>query len=326
MAKKYDVIVIGAGPGGMTAALYASRANLSVLMLDRGIYGGQMNNTAAIENYPGFKSILGPDLSKEMYESSTQFGAEYTYGTVEKIENNGVTKSVTTDMETYETKAIIIATGSEYKKLGAAGENEYGGRGVSYCAVCDGAFFKNKHVVVVGGGDSAIEEGIYLTQLADKVTVIHRRDQLRAQKIIQDRAFANDKMEFVWNTNVEEIDGDEQKVSGVKIKNNKTGEESTLDASGVFIYVGVLPMTEQFGNLGILDDQGWVETNDQMETKVPGIFAIGDVRDKKLRQITTAVGDGGVAGQGVFNYIESLKGEEQTVQIKFLIACFSKFY
>lgn len=313
MAKKYDVIVIGAGPGGMTAALYASRANLSVLMLDRGIYGGQMNNTAAIENYPGFKSILGPDLSKEMYESSTQFGAEYTYGTVEKIENNGVTKSVTTDMETYETKAIIIATGSEYKKLGAAGENEYGGRGVSYCAVCDGAFFKNKHVVVVGGGDSAIEEGIYLTQLADKVTVIHRRDQLRAQKIIQDRAFANDKMEFVWNTNVEEIDGDEQKVSGVKIKNNKTGEESTLDASGVFIYVGVLPMTEQFGNLGILDDQGWVETNDQMETKVPGIFAIGDVRDKKLRQITTAVGDGGVAGQGVFNYIESLKGEEQTV-------------
>ncbi|BAP86199.1 thioredoxin reductase [Paucilactobacillus hokkaidonensis JCM 18461] len=313
MAKQYDVIVIGAGPGGMTAALYASRANLSVLMLDRGIYGGQMNNTAAIENYPGFKSILGPDLSKEMYESSTQFGAEYTYGTVEKVEDNGVTKTVTTDMETYETKAIIIATGSEYKKLGAAGENEYGGRGVSYCAVCDGAFFKNKHVVVVGGGDSAIEEGIYLTQLADKVTVVHRRDQLRAQKIIQDRAFANDKMDFIWNSNVEEIQGDEQKVSGVKIKNNQTGEESKLDASGVFIYVGVLPMTEQFTNLGILDDQGWVETNDQMETKVPGIFAIGDVRDKKLRQITTAVGDGGIAGQGVFNYIESLKGEKQTV-------------
>lgn len=313
MTKKYDVIVIGAGPGGMTAALYASRANLSVLMLDRGIYGGQMNNTAAIENYPGFKSILGPDLSKEMYESSTQFGAEYTYGTVDKIEDNGVVKTVTTDMETYETKAIIIATGSEYKKLGTAGEEEYSGRGVSYCAVCDGAFFKNKHVVVVGGGDSAIEEGIYLTQLADKVTVVHRRDQLRAQKIIQDRAFANDKMDFIWNSNVEEIQGDEQKVNGVKIKNNQTGAETQLDASGVFIYVGVLPMTDQFTNLGILDDQGWVETNDQMETKVPGIFAIGDVRDKKLRQITTAVGDGGIAGQGVFNYIESLKGEEQTV-------------
>ncbi|RRG09160.1 MAG: thioredoxin-disulfide reductase [Lactobacillus sp.] len=309
MAKNYDVIVIGAGPGGMTAALYASRANLSVLMLDRGVYGGQMNNTAAIENYPGFKSILGPDLSKEMYDSATQFGAEYAFGTVEKIEDHGATKTVTTDMETYETKAIIIGTGSEYKKLGVDGEEQYGGRGVSYCAVCDGAFFKNKHVIVVGGGDSAIEEGLYLTQLADKVTVIHRRDQLRAQKIIQDRAFSNDKMDFVWNSNVVAIEGDEQKVTGVKVKNNQTGEETQLDASGVFIYVGVLPMTTPFQNLGILDDQGWIETDTQMATKVPGIFAIGDVRDKKLRQITTAVGDGGVAGQGVFNYIESLKAQ-----------------
>ncbi|WP_461240596.1 thioredoxin-disulfide reductase [Paucilactobacillus sp. N302-9] len=310
MAKSYDVVVIGAGPGGMTAALYASRANLSVLMLDRGIYGGQMNNTAEIENYPGFKSVLGPDLSKEMYESSTQFGAEYTYGTVEKIEVNGATKTITTDMDTYEAKAIVIATGSEYKKLGVPGEEDFSGRGVSYCAVCDGAFFKNKHVVVVGGGDSAIEEGIYLTQLADKVTVIHRRDQLRAQKIIQERAFANEKMDFVWNTNVEEVLGDEQKVSGVKVKNNQTGEESVIDASGVFIYVGVLPMTESFTDLGILDENGWVETNDQMETSVPGIYAIGDVRDKKLRQITTAIGDGGIAGQGVFNYIESLKAQK----------------
>lgn len=309
MTKSYDVIVVGAGPGGMTAALYASRANLSVLMLDRGIYGGQMNNTADIENYPGFKSILGPDLSKEMYESSTQFGAEFTYGSVQKVENKGATKIVTTDMDTYETKALVVATGSEYKKLGVPGEEDFSGRGVSYCAVCDGAFFKNKHVVVVGGGDSAIEEGIYLTQLADKVTVIHRRDQLRAQKIIQDRAFANDKMEFIWNSNVEEIQGDEAKVNGVKIKNNQTGEESFVDASGVFIYVGVVPMTSQFSNLGILNDQGWIETNDQMETNVPGIFAIGDVRDKKLRQITTAVGDGGIAGQGVFSYVESLKAE-----------------
>lgn len=313
MAKNYDVIVIGAGPGGMTAALYASRANLSVLMLDRGVYGGQMNNTAEIENYPGFKSILGPDLSKEMYDSSTQFGAEYAFGTVEEITDNGDTKTVKTDMDTYETKAVIIATGSEYKKLGVKGEDTFSGRGVSYCAVCDGAFFKNKHVVVVGGGDSAIEEGIYLTQLADKVTVIHRRDQLRAQKILQDRAFANDKMEFVWNSNVEEIQGDDQKVAGVKIKNNQTGEESIIDANGVFIYVGVLPMTESFKNLGILTDDGWVDTDDQMMTKVPGIFAIGDVRDKKLRQITTAVGDGGIAGQGVFNYIEMLKAK--TVEV-----------
>ncbi|MFZ2352407.1 thioredoxin-disulfide reductase [Paucilactobacillus nenjiangensis] len=313
MAKSYDVIVIGAGPGGMTAALYASRANLSVLMLDRGIYGGQMNNTAEIENYPGFKSILGPDLSKEMYESSTQFGAEYTYGTVASIVDHGDVKTVTTDMEEYETKAIIIATGSQYRKLGAPGEAELSGRGVSYCAVCDGAFFKNKHVVVVGGGDSAIEEGIYLTQLADKVTVVHRRDKLRAQKVIQDRAFANDKMEFIWNSEVTEIKDDDQKVGGVHIKNNQTGAESDIDANGVFIYVGVLPMTDSFQNLGILDDQGWVITNDQMETNVPGIFAIGDVRDKKLRQITTAVGDGGIAGQGVFNYIEELKDNKTAV-------------
>lgn len=313
MAKSYDVIVIGAGPGGMTAALYASRANLSVLMLDRGIYGGQMNNTAEIENYPGFKSILGPDLSKEMYESSTQFGAEYAYGTVASIVDHGDVKTVTTDMEEYETKAIIIATGSQYRKLGAPGEAELSGRGVSYCAVCDGAFFKNKHVVVVGGGDSAIEEGIYLTQLADKVTVVHRRDKLRAQKVIQDRAFANDKMEFIWNSEVTEIKDDDQKVGGVHIKNNQTGAESDIDANGVFIYVGVLPMTDSFQNLGILDDQGWVITNDQMETNVPGIFAIGDVRDKKLRQITTAVGDGGIAGQGVFNYIEVLKDNKTAV-------------
>lgn len=313
MAKSYDVIVIGAGPGGMTAAIYASRANLSVLMLDRGIYGGQMNNTAEIENYPGFKSILGPDLSKEMYESSTQFGAEYTYGTVASIVDHGDVKTVTTDMEEYETKAIIIATGSQYRKLGAPGEAELSGRGVSYCAVCDGAFFKNKHVVVVGGGDSAIEEGIYLTQLADKVTVVHRRDKLRAQKVIQDRAFANDKMEFIWNSEVTEIKDDDQKVGGVHIKNNQTGAESDIDANGVFIYVGVLPMTDSFQNLGILDDQGWVITNDQMETNVPGIFAIGDVRDKKLRQITTAVGDGGIAGQGVFNYIEELKDNKTAV-------------
>lgn len=313
MAKSYDVIVIGAGPGGMTAALYASRANLSVLMLDRGIYGGQMNNTAEIENYPGFKSILGPDLSKEMYESSTQFGAEYTYGTVASIVDHGDVKTVTTDMEEYETKAIIIATGSQYRKLGAPGEAELSGRGVSYCAVCDGAFFKNKHVVVVGGGDSAIEEGIYLTQLADKVTVVHRRDKLRAQKVIQDRAFTNDKMEFIWNSEVTEIKDDDQKVGGVHIKNNQTGAESDIDANGVFIYVGVLPMTDSFQNLGILDDQGWVITNDQMETNVPGIFAIGDVRDKKLRQITTAVGDGGIAGQGVFNYIEELKDNKTAV-------------
>ena len=306
MAKQYDVIVIGAGPAGMTAALYASRANLSVLMLDRGIYGGQMNNTAAIENYPGFKSILGPDLAKEMYESSTQFGAEYAYGSVESIRDDGTTKLVKTDMgEEFIGKAIIIGTGSEYKKLGVPGEEDFSGRGVSYCAVCDGAFFKGMHLIVVGGGDSAIEEGIYLTQLASKVTVIHRRDQLRAQKISQDRAFANPKMEFIWNSNVTEIVGDD-KVIGVKVKNNQTGEDSFIEAAGVFIYVGVKPMTAPFKDLGILDENGWIPTDNLMHTKVPGIFAVGDVRKKNLRQVATAVGEGGTAGQQAYEYIQSL--------------------
>jgi len=306
MAKRYDVIIIGAGPAGMTAALYASRANLSVLLLDRGIYGGQMNNTAAIENYPGFKSVLGPDLAKDMYESATQFGAEYAYGSVESVEDQGDIKIVKTDSDTFETKAIVIGTGSEYRKLGVPGEDTYGGRGVSYCAVCDGAFFRNKHVVVIGGGDSAIEEGSYLTQLADKVTVIHRRDQLRAQQILQDRAFANPKMEFVWNSNVTEIVGDDKKVTGVKVNNNKTGEDSEIAVDGVFIYVGINPITKPFGNLGITDENGWIETNDHMETKVPGIFAVGDVRKKDLRQVATAVGEGGTAGQGVYTYISAL--------------------
>lgn len=312
--KSYDVIVIGAGPGGMTGALYASRANLSVLMLDRGIYGGQMNNTAAIENYPGFKSVLGPDLAKDMYEGSTQFGAEYAYGSVTAIEDHGDHKIVKTDDGDYETKAVIVATGSEYKKLGVPGEDKFGGRGVSYCAVCDGAFFKNREVVVIGGGDSAVEEGLYLAGLASKVTIIHRRDQLRAQKILQDRAFANDKIEFVWNTNVTEILGDDMKVTSVATKNNQTGETGEIAASGVFIYVGTLPMTDAFTDLGITDDAGWIKTNDHMATAVPGIFAIGDVRQKDLRQITTAVGDGGIAGQAVFSYLEDLKSQAASAQ------------
>ena len=304
--EKYDVIVIGAGPGGMTSALYASRANLSVLMIDRGIYGGQMNNTAEIENYPGFKSILGPDLAKNMYESSTNFGAKYEYGTVESIEDKGTSKIVNTDQGSYETSSVIIGTGSQYRKLGVPGEDEYGGRGVSYCAVCDGAFFKNREVVVVGGGDSAISEALYLAGLASKVTVIHRRDQLRAQKVIQDRAFANDKIEFIWDTNVTEVIGDDMKVTGVKTVNNKTNEESVVDASGVFIYVGNNPMTEAFANLNITDEKGWIKTNERMETAIDGVFAIGDVRQKELRQVTTAVGDGGIAGQNAFEYVSSL--------------------
>lgn len=307
MTKSYDVIVIGAGPGGMTAGLYASRANLSVLMLDRGIYGGQLNNTADIENYPGYKSILGPDLAEKMYEGATQFGAEYAYGNVTDVRVDGDTKIVTTDEETYTAKAVIIATGAEHRKLGIPGEENYGGRGVSYCAVCDGAFFKNRDVVVVGGGDSAVEEGIYLTQLADSVTVVHRRDQLRAQKILQDRAFANDKMHFVWNADVKAVEGDDNKVTGLAYVDKETGESRVVPAAGAFIYVGTTPLTDAFKHLDILDEDGWIPTDEEMATRVPGIFAIGDVRAKKLRQITTAVGEGGQAGQSVFNYLQSLQ-------------------
>lgn len=304
----YDVIIIGAGPAGMTTALYASRANLSVLMLDRGIYGGNLNNTATIENYTGFPSVQGPDLAKQMYDGATQFGAKYAYGTVEKVELDGNLKKITTDMgETYTAKALVIASGSEQKKLGVAGEQEYGGKGVSYCAVCDGAFFKGKHLVVVGGGDSAVEEGMYLSQFADKVSVLVRKDHLRAAAVAQDKAKKNDKMEFIFNTSVTAIEGDDQKVTKVKTHNNATGKDGEMQADGVFIYVGNVPMTNPFADLGILDDQGWVITDDHMATKVPGIFAVGDVRETLLRQIATAVGDGALAGQEVFKYVDNLK-------------------
>lgn len=308
MAQQYDTIILGAGPGGMTAATYASRANMSVLMIDRGIYGGQMNNTAEIENYPGFPSILGPELAEKMYASSTQFGAEYAFGTVLHVEAQADGSwRVVTDMDEYSANTVIVATGAAYKKLDVPGEEAFAGRGVSYCAVCDGAFFRGQHVIVVGGGDSAVEEATYLAGLADHVTIVHRRDKLRAQQILQDRAFANEKISFVWDSEVEEILGDDKKVTGVRVRNNQTDETSEIDAAGVFIYVGLLPVSDPVQDLGITDANGWIMTNDRMETSQPGIFAIGDVREKELRQITTAVGDAAVAGQNAFSYNENFK-------------------
>lgn len=302
----HDVIIIGAGPGGMTAALYASRADLDVLVLERGIPGGQMNNTADVENYPGAGIVTGPDLARKIYEDSTNFGATHAYGNVTGIEDHGDYKVVLTDDKQYETKAVIIASGCDHRQLGVPGEEDYSGRGVSYCAVCDGAFFRNKHLAVIGGGDSAVEEGSYLTQMASKVTIVHRRDQLRAQKVLQDRAFKNEKIDLVWNKTVEEIAGDDMKVTKVVLKDTQTGELSELAVDGVFIYVGLDPLTEPFKTLGITNEQGWIPTNEKMETSIPGIYAIGDVRETVLRQITTAVGDGSIAGQEVFKYIETL--------------------
>lgn len=304
--KNYDVIVIGAGPGGLTAALYAARANLKVVILDRGIYGGQMNNTAGIDNYPGFVDIQGPELGEKMYQTATNAGAEFAYGDVQSIVQDGGKKIVKTDSGEYEAGAVVIATGAVHKHLGVPGEEEYAGKGVSYCAVCDAAFFRDEDVAVIGGGDSAIQEGLYLAQSAKSVTVIHRRDQLRAKAELQKKAFENDKMKFIWNAQTEEIVGNGNKVTGVKYKDKETGEEKEIKVAGVFIYVGIQPQTDAFRDLGITDEQGWILTDDHMRTKVDGIFALGDVRAKELRQIATAVGEGSIAGQEVYNYYQGL--------------------
>ncbi|WP_102694116.1 thioredoxin-disulfide reductase [Rummeliibacillus pycnus] len=305
--KIYDVVIIGAGPAGMTAAVYTSRGNLSTLMIERGIPGGQMANTEEVENYPGFESILGPELSTKMFEHAKKFGAEYAYGDVTEIIDGEEYKVIKSGTKEYKTRAIIISTGAEYKKMGVPGEKELGGRGVSYCAVCDGAFFKNKNLIVVGGGDSAVEEGMYLTRFAEKVTIVHRRDKLRAQKIIQDRAFANEKIDFIWNHTVKEVNEKDGKVGSVTLVSTADGSEQEVQADGVFIYIGMLPLTKPFENLGILNEAGYIQTNADMETSIPGIYAAGDVRDKTLRQIVTATGDGSIAAQVVQHYVEELK-------------------
>ncbi|WP_141540374.1 thioredoxin-disulfide reductase [Bacillus cereus] len=314
--KIYDVIIIGAGPAGMTAAVYTSRANLSTLMLERGIPGGQMANTEDVENYPGYESILGPDLSNKMFEHAKKFGAEYAYGDVKEIIDGKEYKTVVAGKKEYKTRAIIVASGAEYKKIGVPGEKELGGRGVSYCAVCDGAFFKEKELVVIGGGDSAVEEGVYLTRFASKVTIVHRRDALRAQKILQDRAFQNEKVDFIWNHTVKEINEENGKVGSVTLVDVNSGEEQEFKADGVFVYIGMLPLSKPFTELGITNENGYIETNERMETKVPGIFAAGDVREKMLRQIVTATGDGSIAAQSAQHYVEELLEELKTVTEK----------
>ncbi|QCT32042.1 thioredoxin-disulfide reductase [Bacillus velezensis] len=312
--KIYDVIIIGAGPAGMTAAVYTSRANLSTLMIERGIPGGQMANTEDVENYPGFESILGPELSNKMFEHAKKFGAEYAYGDIKEIVDGKEYKTVKAGSKEYKARAIVISAGAEYKKIGVPGEKELGGRGVSYCAVCDGAFFKNKELVVVGGGDSAVEEGVYLTRFASKVTIVHRRDKLRAQSILQARAFDNEKIDFKWNKTVKEIHEENGKVGRLTLVDTVTGEEEEFKADGVFIYIGMLPLSKPFENLGITNEEGYIETNAQMETKFPGIFAAGDIREKTLRQIVTATGDGSIAAQSVQHYVEELEETLKTVK------------
>ena len=299
----YDTIIIGAGPAGMTAALYAARSNLKVALLERGIPGGQMNNTADIENYPGYANIGGPELAEKMFEPLENLGVEHLFGLVEKIEDRGDFKGIITEDERFEAKTVIIASGANHRHLGVPGEEDYNSRGVSYCAVCDGAFFRDEDLLVVGGGDSAVEEAIFLTRFAKSVTIVHRRDELRAQKVLQDRAFANEKIRFVWDSVVKSIHGDERKVTGVTFKNVKTGELSQAEFGGIFIYVGLDPVSEFATDLGITDEAGWILTDHQMKTSVAGIYAVGDVRQKDLRQITTAVGDGAIASQEAYKYL-----------------------
>ena len=298
----YDTIIIGAGPAGMTAALYAARSNLKVALIEGGLPGGQMNNTSDIENYPGYANISGPELAEKMFEPLENLGVEHLYGFVEAVEDHGDVKKVIRDDEEFETRTVIVATGSKHRLLGVPGEEELNSRGVSYCAVCDGAFFRDQDLLVVGGGDSAVEEAIFLTQFAKSVTIVHRRDELRAQKVLQDRAFANEKIKFIWDSVVKEIKG-ENRVESVEIENVKTGQVTEQAFGGVFIYVGLDPVSDFVQELQIRDQAGWIVTDDHMKTSVAGVFAVGDVRQKDLRQVTTAVGDGAIAGQEAYKYI-----------------------
>lgn len=305
--KIYDVIVVGAGPAGMTAAVYTSRADLSTLMIERGVPGGQMANTEEVENYPGFENILGPELANKMFEHAKKFGAEYAFGDISEVIDGEEYKTVVAGNKQYKARAIIIASGAEYKKMGIPGEQELTGRGVSYCAVCDGAFFRNKELVVIGGGDSAVEEAVYLTRFASKVTIVHRRDELRAQKILQQRAFDNEKIDFIWKHVPKRVVEKDGKVGSIILEHRETGEEMEYNTDGVFVYIGMVPLSQPFAKLGITNENGYIETNADMETSVPGIFAAGDIREKMLRQIVTATGDGSIAAQSAQHYVEELK-------------------
>jgi thioredoxin reductase (NADPH) len=306
MSDKLDVVIIGGGPAGLTAALYASRALLSVRILERLMTGGQMILTDLIENYPGFpEGIQGPKLSELMHRQSQHFGTQFKTTEVLGVRLEGNWKILETAEGEIAAKALIIATGADPKTLGIPGEEEFRGRGVSYCATCDGAFFQGVPVVVVGGGDTAVEEGIFLTKYASTVTIIHRRDALRAEKIIQDRAFKNPKINFLWDAAAVEVLGTQQ-ATGLRVRNLKTKEERELAAEGVFIFVGQRPNTDFLKGLVATDQAGFIQTDQFMKTNIAGIFAVGDVRQTPLRQIATAVGDGAIAAVYAEKYIESI--------------------
>ncbi len=298
----YDVIIVGAGPAGLTAGLYTSRAGLKTLILERAVAGGKVFTTHLVENYPGFEQITGRELSQKLEKSCLSYGAELRIEPVESVvakDNDFIVKTL---LDEYTSKKVILATGSEYKTLGVPGEEEFRGRGVSYCAICDGNFFRGKDVAVVGGGNSALEEALYLADICNSVTIIHRREEFRAEKFIQDKVKAKDNIKYELNANVKQINGDKS-VNSVDLL-YKNGEAKTLEFSAVFIYVGLVANTNEFNNFKIYDENGSVLVSKDMETTVEGLYSAGDVNQKRLRQITTAVSDGSIAAQSVIEQLQ----------------------
>jgi thioredoxin reductase (NADPH) len=305
--KKYDIVIVGGGPGGLTAGLYAARANRKVVLLERLMPGGQIANTEEVEDYPGFEHISGSELAMKMTEHAKKFGLEIVSDEVTEVYTDGKERVVNTGSgDIYRAKAVIIATGGSPSHLNVPGEREFAGKGVSYCAICDGAFFKGQVIAVVGGGDAAVEEGMFLTKFGSKVHLIHRRSELRAQKIIQQRAFNNPKLEIIWDSVIESINGD-TKVRSLSLRNVKTGQKSALDVGAVFIFAGFVPNSGFIKEQLSRDKGGYIITNDRMETSIKGIFCCGDVRSQLVRQITNAVGDGTTAAVAAEKYIEELE-------------------
>ena len=302
----HDLIIIGAGPAGLTAGLYNARARLDVLLLERLLPGGQVLTTDWVENYPGFPDgISGFELMERMKTQAEKFGLKIQGEEVLNLELNEKRKVVHTGKGPLEAKAVILACGATWKKLGIEGEDHLMGRGVSFCATCDGPFYRDQEVAVIGGGDTAVEEAIFLTRFVSKVHLVHRRDQLRATKLLQERAMAEEKIEFLWDTVPVKIIG-EAGVDGIELKNVKTGSVTRLNVKGVFVFIGTLPNTELVKGQIKLDESGFVVTDNDMQTSVPGVFAAGDIRSKLFRQISTAVGEGAAASFSAEKYIESL--------------------
>lgn len=308
---EFDTVILGGGPAGLSAGIYASRGAVSTAIVDINMFGGQPSNYLELENYPGFQIVGGYDLMEKFEEHADKFGVKkFPMQEIQSIDLKS--KKIITNENEFTAKTIIIATGAQPMKLGVPGEKEFVGRGVSYCAVCDGAFYRNKVVAVVGGGNAAVEEAMYLTKFADKVYLIHRRDELRADKIVQERAFKNEKIEFVWNSVVKEIKG-ENLVDTVVLENVKTHQTSNLQVNGVFPYIGIVPNVENISGQILQDAGGFIITDETMATSVEGVFAVGDVRKTPLRQVITAASDGAVGAVYAVKYLETHKEAETVI-------------